>query len=183
MPILTREADFFPPTLWETISHDEHTWYAVYTRSRREKDLMRRLAAMGISFYGPCAQKKSRSPSGRVRESWVPLFSNYVFVRGDGEDVARSRTTNCVSRVIEVPDPEALSEDLRQISHLIHCDQPIQIENQIVAGDLVRIKSGPFRGCEGTVVKRRGRSRLVVAVRFLQQGASVQLDDFSVERL
>ena len=36
---------------------------------------------------------------------------------------------------------------------------------------------------EGIVVKRRGKDWLVVAVRFLQQGASVLLEDFQVEPL
>ena len=34
----------------------------------------------------------------------------------------------------------------------------------------MRIKSGPFVGMEGTVIKRRGRQRLLVVVGFLQQG-------------
>ena len=36
-------------------------------------------------------------------------------------------------------------------------------------------------GMEGTVIKRRGVDRLLVVVKFLQQGASVQLEDFQVE--
>jgi transcription antitermination factor NusG len=47
----------------------------------------------------------------------------------------------------------------------------------------VRVKSGPLRGVEGMVVKRRGEQRLVVAVRFLNQGASIELEDVDVERL
>jgi hypothetical protein len=36
---------------------------------------------------------------------------------------------------------------------------------------------------EGTVVKRRGEERLVVAVRFLNQGVSMELEDVDLERL
>ena len=38
-------------------------------------------------------------------------------------------------------------------------------------------------GLEGVVVKRRGKDWLLVAVQFLQQGASVMLEDFQVEPL
>ena len=47
----------------------------------------------------------------------------------------------------------------------------------------VRIRSGPLTGLEGLVIRRRGQDRLLVAVEFLQQGASVQIDDFEVERI
>ena len=34
---------------------------------------------------------------------------------------------------------------------------------------------------EGTVLVRRGKTRLIVSVTFLQQGASVEVDDFNLE--
>jgi hypothetical protein len=36
---------------------------------------------------------------------------------------------------------------------------------------------------EGTVLVRRGKTRLIVHVTFLQQGASVEIDDFNLEPL
>jgi hypothetical protein len=38
-------------------------------------------------------------------------------------------------------------------------------------------------GLEGTIVSRRGEDRLLIAVNFLQQGVSIQISDFQVERL
>ena len=38
-------------------------------------------------------------------------------------------------------------------------------------------------GLEGTVIKRRGEERLQVAVHFLNQGASIELEDVDLERL
>jgi hypothetical protein len=36
-------------------------------------------------------------------------------------------------------------------------------------------------GLEGTIITRRGQTRLLVHVDFLQQGASVEIDDLCVE--
>ena len=52
MPILKREPDCYPPDLLdsafeEAVGRDER-WWLVYTQSRREKDLMRRL---GVGDY------------------------------------------------------------------------------------------------------------------------------------
>ena len=47
----------------------------------------------------------------------------------------------------------------------------------------MRIKTGSLAGVEGTVVQRRGRNRLLVAVNFLQQGVSIDIEDFQLEPL
>ena len=144
---------------------------------------MRRLLAANISFYGPCAASKSRSPSGRVRTSWLPLFSNYVFLFGNHDDVANARKTNCLSSVIEVADGDRLVSDLRDLNRLIGSNAPIQVEQKLAPGDRVRVKVGSFAGCEGIVTKRRGRHYLVVNISFIQQSVLVELDDFLVEAI
>jgi len=144
---------------------------------------MRRLRGMEIAHYGPMIKRRSRSPGGRVRVASVPLFASYVFLCGDETARYRALTTNCVSRCLEVDDPGQLVCDLRQILRLIQSDVPLTPEAKIQAGMRVRIRGGPLAGTEGVVVKRRGTDRLLVAVRFLQQGASIQLEDYQVERI
>ena len=144
---------------------------------------MRRLRALDIPFYSPLVAKRTRSPSGRVRESYVPLFASYVFVFGSEAERHKALTTNCISRCLTVSDAGQLVSDLRQIRRLIELDAPLTIEARIEPGRRVRVRSGPMMGMEGTVVKRRGKAWLVVAVEFLQQGASVLLEDFQVEPL
>ncbi len=50
-------------------------------------------------------------------------------------------------------------------------------------GDKVRVKHGALMGLEGTVLVRRGVTRLLVSVNFMQQGASVEVDDYLLERV
>jgi transcriptional antiterminator RfaH len=186
MPILPSEPDIFPADLLDQAScgeQDSAAWWAMYTMARREKELMRRLRALQIGFYAPLVSKRTRSPGGRVRESHVPLFASYVFVRGNEQERHQALTTNCISRCLPVTDPGGLVRDLRQIRQLIELDAPLTIEARIEPGRRVRVRSGSMAGLEGTVVKRRGKDWLVVAVEFLQQGASVLLEDFQVEPL
>jgi transcription antitermination factor NusG len=184
MPILPREPDIYPPELLtpsDIDAGDVGQWWAMYTMARREKELVRRLRSMDIAFYSPLVHKRTRSPGGRVRESYVPLFPSYVFVQGDEHARQQALTTNCVSRTLSVGDPVQLVHDLRQIQRLIELDAPLTVEARIEPGRRVRVRSGSMAGLEGTVLKRRGRDWLVVAVAFLQQGASVLLEDFQVE--
>jgi transcriptional antiterminator RfaH len=185
MPILPREPDIFPAELLDETAPElgEGQWWAMYTMARREKELMRRLRSMQVAYYSPLVHKRARSPGGRVRESYVPLFASYVFVYGTQAERERALATNCVSRCLAVSDAAQLVHDLRQIRRLIDLDAPMTVEARIEPGRRVRVRSGPMAGLEGTVNKRRGKDWLVVAVEFLGQGASVLLEDFQVEPL
>ncbi|VAX37156.1 hypothetical protein MNBD_PLANCTO02-1770 [hydrothermal vent metagenome] len=186
MPILTRETELFPFDLLDRkdiLSEEGMGWWAVYTISRREKELMRRLEPMGISFYCPMIEKKYRSPAGRARISYVPMFSNYVFVHGDEETRHKIWTTNCVSQCVTVPDGEKLTHDLKQIKQLITAGAPVTLEELLQPGTSVRVKSGSLAGQEGVIIERRGKRHLLVAVTFLQQGVSVEIEDYAVEAI
>ena len=158
-------------------------WWAMYTMARREKELMRRLRALEIPFYAPLVHKRTRSPGGRVRESYVPLFASYVFVRGTQPQRAASADDQLRVALPRSADAANWCIDLRQIRRLIELDAPLTVEARIEPGRRVRVRSGPMAGLEGMVVKRRGKDWLVVAVEFLRQGASVLLEDFQVEPL
>ncbi|MEK6248833.1 MAG: hypothetical protein N2C12_11680 [Planctomycetales bacterium] len=181
---MPQEPDVYPADLLAADSEDAmQQWWALYTLSRREKDLSRRLRKMEIAYYAPMVKRRTRSPAGRVRESFVPLFSGYVFVTCDDEQRQQVLTTNCVSRCLEIPDSLQLLRDLRQVQRLVQLDAPLTPEARIVPGARVRVRSGPFMGLEGTVQQRRGQQRLVVAVEFLQQGASVLIEDYQLENI
>jgi len=184
MPILAREPDAFPEDLLEQteLAHDaDQLWWALHTLPRREKELMRRLAAMRVRFYTPLAASRSRSGTGRVRTAYVPLFPGYVFLHGDEDDRHTAMTTNCVLRWLAVPDQDTLTHDLRQISRLIRSGAPLHPVDRMLAGTPVEITHGPLAGLEGKVIRRNQQSTLLIEVHFLQRGASVEIEDWMVE--
>jgi len=184
MPILERETDLHPKDLFEREElADEHDrrWWVFFTRSRRDKEMMRKLLALDVPFYGPTVPQSRRSPSGRRRTAYLPLFPNYVFVYGDDSTRYAALTTNCVSRTIEVGDGTGLFRDLRQIHCLIETGVLLTSERRLGAGNRVRVRTGAFQGFEGVVIKRQGKTRLLVGIDFLQQGASLTLGDCEVE--
>lgn len=189
MPILPKQRDVYPDDLLDAAADESLAppaagqWVAFYTLSRREKDLMRKLEAAAVPFYAPLVRRRLHSPGGRVRASWVPLFPGYVFSRVDDEQRRAALATNTVARWIPIVDGPMLEADLRAIKRLVDSARPLTPEARLEPGQPVRVRSGALRGLEGTVVKRRGAERLVVAVRFLNQGASIELEDVDLERL
>jgi transcriptional antiterminator RfaH len=113
--------------------------------------------------------------------SYSPLFTGYVFMHGGEEHRIRALATNRLSRVLVVPDGERLWRDLSHIQKLIVSGAPLTVESRLAPGTRVRVRRGAMEGIEGTIISRRGQTRLLVHVDFLQQGASVEIDDLWVE--
>ncbi|MFO1066209.1 MAG: antitermination protein NusG [Pirellulales bacterium] len=177
MPLLGREIDLYPESLLISAQATEQPWWALYTLARQEKKLMRMLVDQQIGFYAPVIPRRYRSPAGRIRTSYEPLFTNYVFLCGDEMARYAAVSTGCVSRWMPVGQPLDLVEDLRQVQSLVAMDAPLSPERRLEPGMKVRVRTGPFAGYEGVVFRRDRETRLLVAVRFMDQGVSVAIED------
>ena len=157
MPILKKEPDLYPEELLENSAEVSPAgqWFAMYTLSRREKDLMRRLRAQNIAHYGPMVPNRSRSPQGRIRTSYMPLFAGYVFVYGTEEDRYNAVATGCISKVIDVSDAGQLVTDLCQVRLLVEHGEDLRAEVRPVVGQRARIIRGPLKEREltGTITR------------------------------
>jgi len=195
MPILEQETSVYPDHLLTAPPYlcggpvpddendgSERRWWAVYTKSRQEKALARHLVGHDVPFYLPLIPKDNIIRSRRVR-SHIPLFGGYMFLFGNEQERVTTLTTNRISRILPVQDQERLRHELANIQALIERDAPLAVERRLETGDLVRIKNGSLKGLEGVVVRRHGKTRLLVAVTYLQQGVSVEIDDCALDPL
>lgn len=172
----------YPDSLLEdlTSSPGERRWWVFYTKVHQEKALAEQLLGYEIPYYLPLVPKTSMS-RGRRFVSRVPVFAGYLFLFGSEEERVQGLTTNRVSRILHVHDGERLSQDLSRLQRLIASGAPLTLESRLSPGKRVRVRGGVLAGLEGTILKRQGAVRLLVAVDFLQQGASVAIEDCRVE--
>ncbi len=180
--MVVQHTNLYPADLFETVAEQapDRVWWAVYTKSRQEKVFSQHLLGNQIPFYLPLVGKTFVS-SGRQFSAQVPLFSGYVFMFGSEQERVCSLTSNRVSRTLLVHDPNCLRAELERIFRLIGSGAPLTVEQRLAPGNRVRVRRGPLAGMEGTVLHRRGKTRLIVSVTFLQQGASVEVNDFNLE--
>ncbi len=185
MPILPAEPDMYPPSLWEETEKPspECRWWCLHTKPRQEKATARLLQNRQIPHYLPQITQESRTPNGRKIRSVLPLFTGYLFLRGDDYQRVEALRGNTLVGVLEVPNQEVLQRDLRQIHQILSSGLPVAPEPTHPVGSRVRIVSGPLRGMVGTVVRRDQRDTFIALVHFLGRGASVQLEDWQVERV
>ncbi|MCA9176571.1 MAG: hypothetical protein KDB14_18915 [Planctomycetales bacterium] len=194
MPVLDREESFYPASLLDAPhapaqgpsrtddADDEPRWWVLHTRSRQEKAVARDLRLAKVSHCLPLTPQ-SKLQRSRKKTAFVPIFGNYVFLYGTQDDRLTALKTNRVAHALEVPDQIQLERDLLQLKRLIHLEVPLTIESKLQVGQRVRVKSGSLAGLEGTILERVRPSRLVVAVNYLQQGVSLQIDDFMLEAI
>jgi transcriptional antiterminator RfaH len=182
MPILAAETSLFPGNLLDdfTSSGSDRRWWAVYTKSRQEKSLARQLLGMEVPFYLPLISRVT-SIAGRRVKSLSPLFGGYLFLYGSDEERMQALATNRVAQSWAAPQVDEMTRDLQQIRALIDSGVPLTTEGRLQAGQRVRVKAGSLMGMEGVVLSRRGEHRLLIAVQFLQQGVSIQINDYQLE--
>ena len=184
MPILRSEPNIHPADLfdWGRPADAENVWWVLHTKPRQEKSLARQLRRAGLPFYLPLRTRRGVI-RGAVVDSHLPLFTGYVFLlAGPGQREAALATRRVV-RAIPAPGQDALWRDLRQIHLLLESGLLVTPEERLAPGTPVEIRSGPLTGMRGTVQRAAGGNRFVISVDFIQQGASVQIDDFALAPL
>ena len=164
----------------DTDGAKHRAWWLVHTLPRQEKALAAALYSREVAFYLPLVARKSMT-RGRTRTAHIALFPGYLFVCGNEEDRVSVLKTNRALTVRRAPNDDQLRTDLRRFSELIALGAPLLPEAKLVAGERVRVKSGLFRNQEGVVIRRNGKTRLMIAVDYLQQGASLEVDDCLLE--
>jgi transcriptional antiterminator RfaH len=178
MPVLPVEPNIFPAELFEEAEvEDERWWWVLHTKPRQEKALARELVRARVPFYLPLIERKNLV-RGHLLSSYVPLFTSYLFVRATGAERIAALSTRRTVRSLQVRDQELLRADLLQVHRLITSGLPITPEQQLYPGVTVEVRTGSLAGLKGKIIREASGGRFVVQVDFIQQGASVTLDDY-----
>ena len=184
MPILEQEVSIYPPSLLNGFQAENisRTWWALRTKPRQEKAVARALNCRDIPFYLPLVAKMNLIRGKKVR-AHIPLFTSYVFLFGSDEERVAALQTNRLVHILPDAATGTLVDSLRTIQQMIASGVPLTLESRLSEGQLVRIRCGTLRGIEGKVVERRNKVKLLVAVDLLQQGASIEIDDYMLEAI
>jgi transcription antitermination factor NusG len=160
-------------------------WYAVHTRSKFEKIVRAELNAKGIENFLPAIHEVHRwKDRNKVVE--LPVFPGYIFVRianrpTDIIPVLRTEGTVRIlggSHAIEaVPDSE-----IEAIQRVVEAKLPFFPHPCLREGDRVKMKKGPLRDVEGSLVRvNPHQGRLVLAVEMLSRAVAVEVDLRDIE--
>lgn len=178
MPTLDQEPMLFPQPLFEEPT--EGTWWVAHVKPRSEKALARNCYRRRAGFFLPQYRRPRVSP-GRAKDAYFPLFPSYVFLIGDDRERVAALETNLIANMLTVPDQPGLFEDLKRIHRVVQLGMQLAPAERLVPGTLVSIMEGPLAGLQGTVIRKKNKTTLVLKVSFLQQGVSLEIDNRLVE--
>ena len=152
-------------------------WYAVRTRSRHEKQVRDRFAALGIEQLLPTVKRLNQSKD-RKREIECPLFPGYCFGRFPWEErLSVLKVTGVVDIIGSGSRPESIPEqEIEAIKVLITSTLPYDSHPYLREGMSVEVVRGPLEGLRGVLLRKDKRHRLVISVHLIQQAAAVEID-------
>jgi transcription termination/antitermination protein NusG len=167
------------------MSTDQTAWYAVYTRSRHEKHVAAYLERQKIETYLPLRRAWSSRKDRRVTIE-IPALPGYLFVRCllYGETRAMIKRASGVLRVVENAGQPARIPHEQIESLRIALANSFNTEGHpyLKVGDRVRVVRGPLIGAEGYLARvAENRHRLIIAVDYVNQALSVEIDAAAVE--
>jgi len=159
-------------------------WHALYTRHQHEKVVAQALLGKGFEVFLPQYRTVHRWKDRR-KELILPLFSNYVFIRGGLDRMLILVTTPGIHSLVSWGGRPANipPEEIEAVRRLVESNLPVEPHPFLKCGDRVRIKSGPLEGIEGILVRKTRGFRLVLSVEMLSKSAAVEVDVTIVERL
>lgn len=148
-------------------------WYPLRVTYSRELKVRDRLLDRGFSCFVPLTLKSVEKGGVRTVKT-VPAVSNLCFVRGTraglDEAVEELGMKDYVSyvwdRATRKPTvvPDKAMEDFMRVSGAMMDDVVylLEVNTALRAGRKVRVKSGPFAGVEGVVVRVKRSRRVMV---------------------
>jgi transcription antitermination factor NusG len=159
-------------------------WHALYTRHQHEKVVAQALSGKGFDVFLP-QYRAVHHWKDRQKELLLPLFPNYVFIRGGLDRMLALLTTPGIHSLISWGGRPANipSEEIEAVRRLVESSLQLEPHPFLKCGDRVRIKSGPLEGIEGILVRKTRGYRLVLSVEMLSKSAAVEVDVSAVERV
>ncbi len=150
-------------------------WYVLHTRSRQEKALAHDLAAMQVAVFLPTMRTIRYYGRRKVRVE-LPLFPNYLFLRGSLDQAYAADRTRRLANIIPVANQQQLDGELRTIHDAIIRGANLAIHPRLVRGVRVQVTAGPFKGLRGQIEQEIRADRLVLQVQTLGQASSLEID-------
>ena len=163
------------------VAADHLPWFALQVRTRREASVSAYLRGMGYEDFFPTQKNRTRRSDG-VTETNASLFPGYLFCRFNPQNRLPILKTPGVIQVVSnsrspIPVSDSEIEALKVASASgTHCEPWPYLE----VGEIVRIETGPLRGCRGILVDFRGGQHLILSVNLLQRSVAVAIEASAV---
>lgn len=153
------------------------SWYALYTRSRAEKQMHELLLRAGIEAYLPMLKILKQWSD---RKKWVeePLFRSYIFVNiSEAEYFEVLNTPGSVRFITFEGRPVAIPpQQIEAIRQFVDTGQDLpDVDLKLTPGTIVDIIAGPMKGIQGELLEILGKKKVKIEINGLGQAVYLEL--------
>jgi transcription antitermination factor NusG len=159
----------------------EKKWYALYTKPRHEFKAEEQLNSISIDFYLPTVVRLKQW-SDRKKKVKEPLFSGYIFIKGNEKDRILALEQHSIVRSIFFEGRPAIVPDwqIENLKKMLEKGEEISVIEQLNIGSRVRIISGPFKDVEGIVYETGNDKMLAITIDLLRRSVVVKIPRDSI---
>lgn len=176
----------------KAMSVEPGQWWAVQVQPGAERAAHSGIAEAGMPVYRPLMPRREAHGRGRVRIALRSMFPGYLFARAelDEDHWHRIAATRGVVRILGARGvPRPIADDAIMAIRLVEAEasrpeRRAQVVWHFAAGDVARIKSGPFAGLVARLQSAVDeRDRIGALIDILGRETSVDLPADDLEAL
>jgi transcription antitermination factor NusG len=145
---------------------DKKNWYALYTKSRAEKKVLKEFEYLGIEAYLPL-RKTMKQWSDRKKKVEEPVIKSYIFVHIEENKRYDVFKADGVVNFVHFEGKPAVirDQDIKAFQQLV--DQNIDFEvtsEHLTKGQKVKITFGDLRNVEGEITEILGKKQIAIHI-------------------
>ena len=160
------------------MSHSEakKKWHVAYTYPNAEKKVHKLLINIGVTSFLPMLNVISKW-SDRTKQVQLPLFPNYIFINVSPKDLYVPLQIKQLLYYVSFDGKAAIVNDtlVESLKKILNGEGIVSEEEYTKAGMPVKVIHGPFAGVEGVVIKKNGKTKLVVQIEAMKRAISVEI--------
>ena len=146
------------------LHESEYRWFAIYTKYKGEKFVIRSLQKKGIEAYTPLLTTTKRY-TRKIKKYEVPLLNCYVFVKITKREYVKVLETEHVINYVKIKN-NFISIPQREIDLLKRVVGEIEdvkvVEGSYTVGDKVEVVSGKLTGLKGRLININGKKDFLI---------------------
>lgn len=157
---------------------DELKWYVLYTKSRSEKKVNKRLTDLGIMTYLPL-KKTLRQWSDRKKVVDMPVINSYIFVKTKRDNLYNLIKIDGVTRYISFSGRpiEVRQKEIDILKKFLEEGTDIDVIDGVPqVGKEVKFTSGIFKDYDGKILKINRKNQLQIEIESINKTLVVTVD-------
>ena len=163
------------------------SWFVIHTKPNEEKKALVNLINQKFTCYMPMYSKEKINKN-KIKIIESPLFPRYLFIEINHLSIQQNfgliRSTIGVSKLLKIGEkPIKIDTNIIQELKKTEKERGKNIKKFFESGEIVQIKSGPFKGIKAIFECEDSNERAVLFFEFLKKPTQIDVDKMNIKKV